>query len=222
MRVEQESFLELLLRAGVLRFGSFVTKSGRTSPYFFNFGALSTGSLALAAGRHYADAVTTYFGSQIDVLFGPAYKGIPLSVMTAMSLEIHHSRDVRFAFNRKEAKEHGESGKIVGGPINKGDRVIIIEDVITGGTSLRESVPLLQGIGAKVVGAVVAIDRQERGNDHRRASDEIAQAYGFPVRSLLSLDYIVETLAERTFAGRIWISHETLLAIARYRADHGA
>ncbi|MBX3728098.1 MAG: orotate phosphoribosyltransferase [Candidatus Sumerlaeia bacterium] len=208
----RRAFVELLVRCEALRFGSFVTKSGRRTPFFLNTGVFDSGGKMRALGRFYAEALERAFGDGVDCLFGPAYKGIPLAVATAMESR----REVRFAFDRKEAKDHGEGGRLVG-RLNEGDRVVIVEDVTTAGTSVRESMALLRaGARVEVVGLLVAVDRQERGPNGRSALAELREEFGLRTVALVTLDEIVETL-------RGGVLDEAMLeAIAAYRREWGA
>jgi orotate phosphoribosyltransferase len=184
-RAYQSEFIDLCMRHGVLRFGSFKLKSGRESPYFFNAGLFSTGAAMAAVGRAYAAAIASS-ELEFDMLFGPAYKGIPLVTAAAAALAEHQSIDLPFAFNRKEAKDHGEGGGIVGGPL-KG-RVLIVDDVITAGTAIRESVEIIREGGAHPAGVALALDRQERGTDSSlSAVQEVSEQFGIPVISIVNL-----------------------------------
>jgi len=181
----QSDFIDLCVRLGVLRFGSFTLKSGRESPYFFNTGLFNTGAAIGAVGHAYAAAVTAS-DLKFDMLFGPAYKGIPLATITAAALAEQEGRDVPYAYNRKEAKNHGEGGHIVGSPLN-GD-VLIVDDVITAGTAIRESIDIIRAAGAQPAGVVLALDRQERAPDSRlSAVQEVRQQYGIPVIAVVNL-----------------------------------
>jgi orotate phosphoribosyltransferase len=181
----QSDFIDLCVRLGVLRFGSFTLKSGRESPYFFNAGLFSSGAAIAAVGRAYAAAVTAS-GLGFDMLFGPAYKGIPLATIAAAALAEHAGRDLPFAFNRKEIKDHGEGGNIVGGPLN--GRVLIVDDVITAGTAIRESIERIQAAGAVPAGVLLALDRQERGpQGSLSAVQEVSDQYGIPVVAVVNL-----------------------------------
>lgn len=191
MRGYQQEFIEFALETGVLRFGQFKLKSGRNSPYFFNSGLFNTGYAAAKLGRTYAAAVADS-GIAFDMLFGPAYKGIPLVALTAAALAEHHGRDLPYCFNRKEVKDHGEGGAIVGAPV--AGRVLILDDVITAGTAIRETITLLRQAGGVPAGVVIALDRQERGNGELSAIQEVEQAYGIPVASIIRLDDLVEHL----------------------------
>ncbi len=212
MRGYKQEFIELALEVGVLRFGQFKLKSGRNSPYFFNSGLFNTGYSAAKLGRTYAAAVAD---SKIafDMLFGPAYKGIPLVALTAAALAEHHGRDLPFCFNRKEIKEHGEGGAIVGAPVS--GRVLILDDVITAGTAIRETITLLRQAGGEPAGVVIALDRQERGNGELSAIQEVQQTYGIPVASIIRLDDLVEHLEGST-------QHGQFLPLVRdYRERYG-
>ncbi len=191
MRGYQHDFIELALQVGALRFGQFKLKSGRNSPYFFNSGLFNTGYAAAKLGRSYAAAVADS-NIACDLLFGPAYKGIPLVALTAAALAEHHGRDLPFCFNRKEIKEHGEGGAIVGGAVS--GRVLILDDVITAGTAIRETIQLLRQAGGTPAGVVIALDRQERGNGDISAIQEVQQTFGIPVASIIRLDDLVEHL----------------------------
>ncbi len=181
----RHDFIELCMRAGVLSFGSFKLKSGRESPYFFNAGALSTGAAIGAVGRAYAAALMAS-GLAFDLLYGPAYKGIPLVTATAAALAEHHGRDLPFAFNRKEVKDHGEGGAVVGGPLR--GRVLIVDDVITAGTAIRESVDIITAAGAQPAGVLLALDRQERGPEGMQSAvQDVGQRYRIPVVAVITL-----------------------------------
>lgn len=210
-----------MVESGVLTFGDFVGKSGRKMPYFVNAGKYRTGAQIAALGRFYADTITETFGDDVDVLFGPAYKGIPLVTATAIALDAA-GRDVAFCFDRKEAKDHGEGGVIVGHVPARGDRVVIVEDVTTAGTSIRQSVPLITQTGAEVVGLVVGVDRQERGTGTRSALRELAAEYSFTTVSLCTIDDIVATLSVPQADGSRILRDDDLARIDAYRAEYGA
>lgn len=181
----QSGFIELCMELGVLRFGNFRLKSGRDSPYFFNAGLFGTGRAIAAVGRAYAAAVTAT-AAPFDMLFGPAYKGIPLVTATAAALADRHDRNLPFAFNRKEAKDHGEGGTLVGSPLQ--GRVLIVDDVITAGTAIRESVEIIAAAGARPAGVLLALDRQERGGESRlSAVQEVQAQFGIPVIAVITL-----------------------------------
>jgi orotate phosphoribosyltransferase len=208
----QSEFIELCVRLGVLRFGSFTLKSGRESPYFFNAGLLSTGAAIGAVGRAYAAAVSAS-GLQFDMLFGPAYKGIPLATVTAAALAEHAGRDLPFAFNRKEPKDHGEGGNIVGGPLR--GQVLIVDDVITAGTAIRESIDIIQAAGARPAGVLLALDRQERGPKSRSSAvQEVRDQYGIPVVAVINLADLMRHLSQ---LGR----NDDLSRMQTYRERYG-
>lgn len=213
MKDYQRQFLEFALARQVLRFGEFTLKSGRKSPYFFNAGLFNTGAALAAIGRFYAQAVIDS-GIRFDMLFGPAYKGIPLATVTAAALAEHHGQDLPYCFNRKEAKDHGEGGNIVGAPL-KG-RVLIVDDVITAGTAVREAVSIIRAAGAEPVGLVIALDRQERGQGTLSAVKEVEQEHGLEVASIVRLTEL-----------RDWVAAQPgmqvpLAAIDAYRREYGA
>ncbi|WP_294948467.1 orotate phosphoribosyltransferase [Sulfurivirga sp.] len=209
----REHFIEFLLDADILKLGEFTLKSGRKSPYFFNAGLINTGAQISQLARAYASTIATS-GIGFDVLFGPAYKGIPLAATTAMALAEFHQIDPPFAYNRKEAKDHGEGGRIVGAEL-KG-QVLIIDDVITAGTAIRESIELIRAEGARPAGVVVALDRKEKGQGELSAIQEIEQEFGIPVISIVTIDDIIDYLARR--------SHEygeLIDAMRQYRQQYG-
>ncbi len=191
----QSDFIDLCVRLGVLRFGAFTLKSGRESPYFFNAGLFNTGAAIGAVGRAYAAALTAS-GLEFDMLFGPAYKGIPLVTITAAALAETPGRSAPFAFNRKEAKDHGEGGSIVGSPLSGG--VLIVDDVITAGTAIRESVEIIRGAGARPAGVLLALDRQERAPESRlSAVQEVRDRYAIPVVSVLTLADLMDHISRQ-------------------------
>jgi orotate phosphoribosyltransferase len=197
----QENFIQLAQASGALKFGKFTLKSGRVSPYFFNAGLLNTGAALAGLANCYAEVIATAIeaeGLEIDVLFGPAYKGIPLAAITAAALSNNHNINIPYAFNRKEAKKHGEGGNIVGA--NLDGKVIIIDDVITAGTAIREAAEIIQDNGAQLAGVIIAVDRQERGINEqgelskKSAVMEVAEQYAIPVLSILNLSQLIEHL----------------------------
>ena len=211
MQAYQQEFIELALTQQALRFGEFRLKSGRLSPYFFNAGQFNTGGAVATLGRCYGRAITES-GLQFDMLFGPAYKGIPLVTATAMALADWHSLNVPFAFNRKEAKTHGEGGSTVGAPI--AGRVLIIDDVISAGTAIRESVEIIRAAGATPAGVVVSLDRQERGQTALSAVQEVQQAFSIPVVNIITLTDLIDHLET---AGR----ESELAAMRNYNRQWG-
>ncbi len=212
MKDYQREFIDFAIHAGVLRFGEFTLKSGRTSPYFFNAGLFNTGEHLANLGRCYAQAIIDS-AIDFDVLFGPAYKGIPLAAAAGIALAEHHGRNVPWCFNRKEAKDHGEGGNLVGAPLD--GRVLVIDDVITAGTAIRESVDIIRGAGATLAGVVIALDRQERGQGERSAIQEIEESLRVPVASIIKLEHLLEYLKAQ--AGR----EDDVAKIQAYREQYG-
>ncbi len=212
MRRYKEEFIQFAIQAGVLRFGEFTLKSGRISPYFFNAGLFDHGRHLARLGRFYAQAIVDS-DTEFDVLFGPAYKGIPLATAAAIALADHHALDVPYCFNRKEAKDHGEGGSLVGAPLQ--GRVLIIDDVITAGTAIRESLDIIATQGASVAGVVIALDRQERGKDNRSAIQEVEQDLGLKVTSIVTLAELQAFMATQAEY------RESLQAIEAYRERYG-
>ena len=208
----QRDFIELTLQRDVLRFGEFTLKSGRVSPYFFNMGRIDSGAALARLGRAYAAAVVNS-GLQVDMLFGPAYKGIALASATAIALAADHDRDVPFAFNRKEAKTHGEGGQLIGAPL--AGRVLIVDDVITAGTAIRESLKLIADQGAEAAGVLIALDRQERGQGALSAAQEVTAEFGIPVVAIARLADLLTLAGERP---ELAAQAERL---ARYRREYG-
>jgi orotate phosphoribosyltransferase len=218
------AFIDFMVRCDVLTFGDFVAKSGRPTPYFVNAGRYRSGAQLAELGRFYAAAIDDAFAGEVDVLFGPAYKGIPLAVTTGIALAERHHRDVGVCFDRKEAKDHGEGGTLIGHQPRDGDRIVIVEDVTTAGTSVRETVPLLRAAAdVEVVGLVVGVDRRERGTaGGRSALAELRDEFGLQPVSLATIDDIVGHLADREVDGRRVLSDADLERIAAYRAAYGA
>ena len=191
MRLHQKEFIEMILSKQVLRFGDFTLKSGRTSPYFFNAGLINDGVSLARIGAGYAQAIVDS-GTAFDMLFGPAYKGIPLATATAVAFAERHRRNVPIAYNRKEVKQHGEGGVLIGAPVD--GRVLVVDDVITAGTAVRESIATIRAAGATPAGVVLALDRQERGIGKLSAVQEVQDAYGIPVINIITLDHLIEYL----------------------------
>ncbi len=212
MQAYQREFIEFALERGVLRFGEFTLKSGRVSPYFFNAGLFDSGLALAKLGRFYAQALMDS-GLSYDVVFGPAYKGIPLAATTAVALAEHHQRDTPWCFNRKEAKDHGEGGTLVGAPL--AGQVVIVDDVITAGTAIREVMHIINNQGAQAAGVLIALDRQERGTGALSAIQEVERDFNMPVISIVSLQQVLEYLAESAEL------KQYLPAVERYREDYG-
>ena len=213
----QLTFIELALQREALRFGRFTLKSGRESPYFFNAARFSDGEAAAVLGRCYAAAIVAS-GIGFDMVFGPAYKGIPLATAAVVALANEHGRSVPYAYNRKEAKDHGEGGRIVGAPLQ--GRVLIIDDVITAGTAVRESLELIRAAGAQPAGVALALDRQERGQGELTAIEEVERQHGLRCVSIVTLADLIEALSRST-DGRARISDEQLTALRAYRQRYG-
>jgi orotate phosphoribosyltransferase len=212
MKDYQHEFIDFAIGAGVLRFGDFTLKSGRTSPYFFNAGLFNTGEDLARLGRFYAQAIVDS-GIGFDVLFGPAYKGIPLAATAGIALADHHNMNVPWCFNRKEAKDHGEGGNLVGAGLS--GRVLVIDDVITAGTAIREAVLIIEAAGATLAGVVIALDRQERGQGERSAIQEVEAGFGIRVISIIRLEHLLEYLLEKPERG------DEVAKIQAYREQYG-
>jgi orotate phosphoribosyltransferase len=224
----KNAFIEFMLTAGALRFGDFTTKSGRKTPYFINTGAYVTGSQIAQLGEFYAQAIRSAFGQEVDNLFGPAYKGIPLAVTAAMAMHKLYGRDVSYTFNRKEPKDHGEGGTLVGydyatrGTSGKPCQVVIIEDVTTAGTSIRENMPLISLPGIQPVGLVVSVDRMERGRGPRPALKEIEADYGLKTTAIVTLMDIMGYLESGAGSRFLNADPELLARMKTYQREYGA
>ena len=223
MEQYKKEFIEFMIDCEVLRFGDFVTKSGRKTPFFVNTGFYRTGAQLRKLGEYYAKAIESTFGTDFDVLFGPAYKGIPLSVAASMALSEHYGADIRYCSNRKEVKDHGDKGILLGGPIGDGDRVVIIEDVTTAGTSIHETLPIIQAQGdVNVLGLVVSVDRMERGQGEKSALKEIEEQFCFKTTAIVTMADVVEHLYNREYKGRVVIDDKLKAAIDAYYEQYGA
>jgi orotate phosphoribosyltransferase len=217
------AFIQLLLDSEVVRFGDFVGKSGRRMPYFIDAGRFRTGAQLDRLGTAYAAVIAETFGAGVDVLFGPAYKGIPLAVTAGVALAREHHLDVGVCFDRKEAKDHGEGGLLVGHQLRDGDRIVIVEDVTTAGTSVRASVPMLRAqADVEVVGLVVGVDRRERGQTERSALAELAEEFDLTTVALATIDDIIDHLRGVEVDGRAVLGPADLERITAYRREHGA
>lgn len=212
MKAFQQEFIEFAIARGVLKFGEFTLKSGRKSPYFFNAGLFNRGGDLAKLGRYYAAALTDA-GIEFDVLFGPAYKGIPIATTTAVALADHHNADVPYCFNRKEAKAHGEGGTLVGSPLE--GKIMLVDDVITAGTAIRESMTLIEASGATLAGVLIALDRQEKGKGELSAIQEVERDYGTKVVSIVTLADVVAYLQQS--GGH----DDSIAAIKAYREAYG-
>ena len=223
MEQYKKDFIEFMLSCGVLRFGDFVTKSVRKTPFFINTGFYRTGGQMAKLGEFYAKAIQDNFGLDFDVLFGPAYKGIPLSVAATMEISRLYGRDIRYCSNRKEIKDHGEKGILLGSPISAGDKVVIIEDVTTAGTSIRETVPIIKAQGTDdIMGLVVSVDRMERGTGDVSALTEIENEFGIRTCSIVSMKDVIECLYNREYEGRVIIDDALMERIDAYYEQYGA
>lgn len=212
-----------MVRSDVLKFGSFTLKSGRQSPFFMNAGAYVTGSQLAKLGEYYAQAIHTNYGDDFDVLFGPAYKGIPLSVTTVIAYKNLYNKEIKYCSNRKEAKDHGEAGILLGYQVKDGDKVVIIEDVTTSGKSMEETVPILKAQAkVDIKGLMVSLNRQEKGKGEKSALAEITELYGFPANAIVTMEEVVEVLYNKEIDGRIVIDDAIKSAIEAYYKEYGA
>ncbi len=219
----KKEFIEFMIDCEVLRFGDFVTKSGRRTPFFVNTGFYRTGTQLNRLGEYYAKAIQDAFGFDFDILFGPAYKGIPLAVATTMAISEYYDTDIRYCSNRKEIKDHGDKGILLGSPIRDHDRVVIIEDVTTAGTSIGETLPIIRAQGdVDVLGLVVSVDRMERGTGSKSALKEIEETYGLKTTAIVTMKEVVEHLYNRTYHGRVVIDDSLKRAIDAYYEQYGA
>jgi orotate phosphoribosyltransferase len=223
MEQYKKEFIEFMVDSQVLKFGDFVTKSGRKTPFFVNTGFYRTGSQLKRLGEYYAEAINNSFGLDFDVLFGPAYKGIPLSVTASIAIADKFGKDVKYCSNRKEVKDHGDKGILLGSPISDGDKVVIIEDVTTAGTSIAETMPIIRSqADAQVLGLVVSVDRMERGQGEKSALAEIADQYGFKTTAIVTMAEVIEHLYNRPYKGKVIIDDTIKAAIDAYYEKYGA
>ncbi|MBR4529673.1 MAG: orotate phosphoribosyltransferase [Lachnospiraceae bacterium] len=224
MEQYKEAFIRFMVESRVLSFGSFTLKSGRVSPFFMNAGAYNTGSQLTRLGEAYAHAIKEHYGLDFDVIFGPAYKGIPLAVIAAEAIHRLYGKEVRYCANRKEEKDHGDKGALLGSPLHDGDRVVIIEDVTTSGKSIEETVPILRAqADVSIIGLMVSLDRQEKGlHSDRGALDEIRETWGFPAHAIVTMEEVVETLRTGTDGAAPVIDVKTAAAIDAYYRQYGA
>lgn len=218
----KQEFIDFMVSADVLKFGDFTLKSGRKSPFFMNAGAYVTGSQLRRLGEYYAKAIHDNYGLDFDILFGPAYKGIPLAVVTAVAISELYGKEVRYCSNRKEVKDHGDKGILLGSGLKDGDRVVIIEDVTTSGKSIEETFPILRAqADVKIRGLIVSLNRCERGKGEKSALQEIEELYGFPARAIVSMNEVVEYLYNRPHQGKIMIDDAMKAAIDAYYEQYG-
>nr|WP_252198571.1 orotate phosphoribosyltransferase [Clostridium sp. MCC353] len=206
----------------VLKFGEFTLKSGRKSPFFMNAGAYVTGTQLRKLGEYYAKAIHDNYGTDFDVLFGPAYKGIPLSVATTIAFSELYGKDIKYCSNRKEVKDHGDVGILLGSPIKDGDKVVIIEDVTTSGKSIEETFPIIQAQGkVQIIGLMVSLNRMERGKGEKSALEEIKETYGFDANAIVTMNDVVEHLYNKEYQGKIIIDDKIKAAIDMYYDQYG-
>jgi orotate phosphoribosyltransferase len=223
MEQYKKEFIEFMVDCGVLKFGDFTTKSGRKTPFFINAGSYRTGSQLRKLGEYYAKAINEKFGLDFDVLYGPAYKGIPLSVAASMAISEFYDKEIRYCSNRKEIKDHGDKGILLGGPIGDQDKIIIIEDVTTAGTSIEENMPILKSRGdVSVLGLVVSVDRMERGKGSKSALAEIEETYGLKTTAIVTMEEVVEHLYNKPYNGNVVIDDTLKTAIDAYYKQYGA
>lgn len=222
MEQYKKEFIEFMVDAKVLKFGDFTTKSGRKTPFFVNTGFYRRGSQLRKLGEYYARAIKDKYGLDFDILFGPAYKGIPLSVATSMAISEFYDTDVKYCSNRKEVKNHGDTGILLGSPISDGDKVIIIEDVTTAGTSISETMPILNAQRkVQVLGLVVSVDRMERGQGTKSALTEIKESYGIETTAIVTMEEVVKHLYNKPYKGKIIIDDKLKEAIDSYYEIYG-
>ena len=224
MEAYKQEFIEYMVESDVLRFGEFTLKSGRKSPFFMNAGAYVTGSQLMRLGEYYAKAIHDKYGDDFDVLFGPAYKGIPISVVTAVAYSKLYGKEIRYCSDRKEEKDHGaDKGSFLGSSLKDGDRVVMIEDVTTSGKSMEETVPKVKGAAnVEILGLMVSLNRMEKGlGGEKSALDEIKEKYGFDANAIVSMDEVVEHLYNRPCQGKVVIDDEIKAAIDKYYEEYG-
>ena len=223
MESYKQEFIKFMIDSDVLKFGDFTLKSGRKSPFFMNAGAYVTGSQLMKLGEYYAKAIHDAYGDDFDVLFGPAYKGIPLSVATTIAYSRLFNKEIRYCSNRKEEKDHGDAGILLGSKIKDGDRVVIIEDVTTSGKSMEETVPIVRAQGdVRILGLMVSLNRMEKGKGDKSALEEIKDLYGFETNAIVSIADVVECLYNKEVEGRVIIDDELKGRIDAYYEEYGA
>lgn len=223
MEQYKQEFIEFMVDSNVLKFGEFTLKSGRKSPFFMNAGGYVTGTQLRRLGEYYAKAVHDNYGLDFDVLFGPAYKGIPLTVATTMAISELYGKDIRYCSNRKEVKDHGDTGILLGSKLQDGDRVVMIEDVTTSGKSIEETLPIIKAQGnVTVKGLMVSLNRMEKGQSEKSALTEIKEKYGFDANAIVNMQEVVEYLYNRPYKGKIYIDDTIKAAIDEYYQQYGA
>ncbi|MBD5463487.1 MAG: orotate phosphoribosyltransferase [Lachnospiraceae bacterium] len=223
MEQYKQEFIEFMVECQVLKFGEFTLKSGRKSPFFMNAGGYVTGTQLLKLGEYYAKAIHDNYGLDFDVLFGPAYKGIPLSVATTMAISKLYGKDIRYCSNRKEVKDHGDTGILLGSKLKDGDRVVIIEDVTTSGKSIEETYPIIKAqADVEIKGLIVSLNRMEKGQTDKSALCEIKEKYGFDANAIVNMQEVVEYLYNKPFNGQIYIDDTLKAAIDAYYEQYGA
>lgn len=223
MEQYKQEFIEFMVDSQVLKFGEFTLKSGRKSPFFMNAGGYVTGTQLRRLGEYYAKAIHDCYGLDFDVLFGPAYKGIPLAVATTMAISSLYGKDIRYCSNRKEEKDHGDTGILLGSKLKDGDRVVIIEDVTTSGKSIEETYPILKAqADVQVKGLMVSLNRMEKGKTEKSALQEIQEKYGFATGAIVNMEEVVEYLYNRPYQGKVYIDDTLKAAIDAYYEQYGA
>lgn len=223
MEQYKQEFIEFMIDSQVLKFGDFTLKSGRKSPFFMNAGAYVTGTQLRRLGEYYAKAIHDHYGLDFDILFGPAYKGIPLSVATTMAISELYGKDVRYCSNRKEVKDHGDTGILLGSKLKDGDRVVIIEDVTTSGKSIEETFPIIKAqADVEIKGLMVSLNRMEKGQGEKSALCEIKEKYGFDANAIVTMADVVEYLYQKEYKGTVYIDEERKKQIDDYYAVYGA
>ena len=217
----KEDFVKFMVRSGVLLFGDFTTKRGRKTPYFVNTGNYKTGAQAAKLGEYYARNIQEHVGGRIDALFGPAYKGIPLAVAAGISMYNLFDRDINYCFNRKEVKDHGEGGSMVGYKLRDGDRVLIVEDVITAGTAIRETLPVLKAAAdIQIAGMVISVDRMEKGKGEKTAIQEVYEEFGIVTYPIVTVKEIIEILHNNPVDGKVYIDDEMKARMEAYMEQY--
>ena len=223
MEQYKKEFIEFMVDSNVLKFGEFTLKSGRKSPFFMNAGAYVTGSQLKKLGEYYAKAIHDKYGEDFDILFGPAYKGIPLTVAATIAFSELYGKEIKYCSNRKEVKDHGDTGILLGSPIQDGDRVVIIEDVTTSGKSIEETFPILKAQGnVEIVGLMVSLNRMEKGKGEKSALEEIKDLYGFETGAIVTMAEVTEYLYNKPYKGKIYIDEPIRAALDSYYAEYGA